>query len=77
MTTPKVGAKRGPAEQLEGPRPADPRGADGAPPLEADAVADGGQPPFVEARGAEDSEDAAATAGVRDDARPEEEDPTR
>ena len=74
------GEKRGPAGELEGPRPKDPAGEPvgegGRPPAEAGGAIAEGEPSLTDARGAVPG-DAADAAGVRDDARLDEEDPTR
>ena len=70
--------KRGPTEDLEGPRRKDPDGEpreEGGLPSAAAGEANSGEPTPTEARGAEPG-DAAAAAGERDDVRPEEDDRT-
>ena len=80
MASPSKGGKRGPTDELEGPRAKDlagePRGEGARPPAEAGDVTADGQPSLTEARGAE-PEDAAAAAGRCDDDGPEGEDSAR
>ena len=63
--------KRGPAGELEGPRPKDPAGEPvaegGRPPVEAGGAIAEGEPSLTDARGAVPG-NAAAAAGGRDDA---------